>query len=115
MSAVVDKKIELPSGWMEVSDAHCQQKQYCIVSYQKADGCAPLVVTHSLVIDKAGEWQLNANGHLVDTVPDKINLRFTRVKCEIFHLTTGECFPVNNQNYRVFAGKLITRNLFSRE
>ena len=52
---------------------------------------------------------------LIHTVPDKINLRFTRVKCEIFHLTTGECFPVNNQNYRVFAGKLITRNLFSRE
>ena len=67
MSAVVDKKIELPSGWMEVSDAHCQQKQYCIVSYQKADGRAPLVVTRSLVIDKAGEWQLHANGHLVDT------------------------------------------------
>ena len=52
---------------------------------------------------------------LIYTVPDKRNFRVTREKHEIFHLTTGECFPVNSQNYRVFMGKLIMRNLFSRE
>ncbi len=63
---VVDEKIELPSGWIEVSDADCQQKRYCIVSYQKAHGCARLVVTRSLVVDdETGKWQLHANGHLV--------------------------------------------------
>ena len=79
LSAIVDEELskELPSGWMEVS--HAQQKRYCVISYQKADECAPLVVTRFLVIDKTGEWQLHINGHLVDISVVPLLVSFPKV------------------------------------
>ena len=77
---------------MEVSDAHYQQNQYCVISYQKTDECAPLVVTDSLAIDKTGEWQLHANGHLVNTsvVPSKKHLDYG----DFFDQCVAECTTV---------------------
>ena len=75
---------------MEVSDAHYQQKRYCVISYQKTDDCAPLVVTRSLAIDKTGEWQLNANGHFVNTsvVPSLASFPKVLPDSDIFKLMT---------------------------
>ena len=71
-----------------MSDA--QEKRYCVISYQKADGCAPLVITRSLVIDKSGEWQLHINGHLVNATVVPLLASFPKVlpESDAFKLMT---------------------------
>ena len=63
----VAPSLQVPDSWIDMCNSDAD-KRFCVVTYQKVDGSAPLVVTRSLVVNGTDRtWQLHIHGHLVNT------------------------------------------------
>lgn len=66
------RDIDIPPNWVNVTSGEDANLKLCVVNYQERESCPPLVLTRSIVINKAQfSWQLHVYGHQVDpsTIP----------------------------------------------
>ena len=58
--------LDIPADWLNVSGESVDVR-LCQVAYQEQEHCPPLVITRSLVINKAHQtWRVHVHGHLLD-------------------------------------------------